>query len=159
MAVAWWLFAAAVGKARIMMRILKPRQLHEHREFRLVFERVGRGGSGYSFPCDQAGNVDQESLPPAARDHYGACVGGRNGTVYIGVVEHEHSWWEPALGECEVCGREVILDRFTNTFECGADYNGSGQLLAPREQWGEETGESLADILGVDGASAEDLLG
>lgn len=28
---------------------------------------------------------------------------------------------------------------------CGLEYNSSGQLLAPREQWGEETGETAAD--------------
>jgi hypothetical protein len=30
--------------------------------------------------------------------------------------------------------------------------------LAPRSQWGEETGESLADILSIDGASTDELL-
>lgn len=28
---------------------------------------------------------------------------------------------------------------------CGREYNSGGQLLAPREQWGEETGETAAD--------------
>lgn len=51
---------------------------------------------------------------------------------------------------CRRCGRQVSLDGFTNTCECGADYNGFGQLLAPREQWGYETGETAAEILGVD---------
>jgi hypothetical protein len=46
---------------------------------------------------------------------------------------------------CE-CGREVVCYGFTNECDCGRDYNMSGSLLAPREQWGEETGESLADI-------------
>lgn len=48
------------------------------------------------------------------------------------------------------CGQEVYCSGFTNTCECGADYNHAGQLLAPRSQWGEETGESVADILSVD---------
>jgi hypothetical protein len=48
------------------------------------------------------------------------------------------------------CNREVLCDRFTNTCECGVDYNGSGQLLASREQWGIETNESVADILAAD---------
>ena len=49
------------------------------------------------------------------------------------------------VGECE-CGEEIYLTRFTNTcYECGADYNMSGQRLAPREQWGEETGEHWTD--------------
>lgn len=52
---------------------------------------------------------------------------------------------------CEVCGTLVAISGFTNTCDnCGADYNGCGQRLAPREQWGEETGESVADILAVD---------
>jgi hypothetical protein len=57
---------------------------------------------------------------------------------------------EPAVGECEVCGRDVELRGFTNTCDCGADYNMSGQRLAPRSQWGEETGEHISDILAAD---------
>jgi len=47
------------------------------------------------------------------------------------------------------CGREVVCEGFTNTCDCGADYNFAGQLLANRSQWGEETGESLSDILNI----------
>jgi len=51
--------------------------------------------------------------------------------------------------EC-VCGSPVYCEGFTNTCDdCGRDYNGSGQLLAPRELWGQETGESLGDILRI----------
>lgn len=39
------------------------------------------------------------------------------------------------------CGEELDCHNFTNTCTCGLDYNSSGQQLAPREQWGEETGE------------------
>lgn len=55
----------------------------------------------------------------------------------------------PAIGECE-CGKQLQLDAFTNPCGCGREYNSSGSLLAPRDQWGEETGETLADILGPD---------
>lgn len=48
------------------------------------------------------------------------------------------------------CGEEVVCDGFTNICSCGADYNWSGQRLASRSQWGEETGESVADIIAVD---------
>lgn len=48
---------------------------------------------------------------------------------------------EPMTITCQ-CGTKVECDGFTNTCpKCGADYNFAGQLLAPREQWGEETGE------------------
>ena len=56
----------------------------------------------------------------------------------------------------ECCGQEFYLDGFTNTCgECGADYNSSGQMLAPRSQWGEETGETAADILSTDAGRFE----
>lgn len=61
--------------------------------------------------------------------------------------------------KCSRCGEEVYCRGFTNTCDCGADYNHAGQLLAPRSQWGEETGESVADILSVDSADPDDLLG
>lgn len=32
-----------------------------------------------------------------------------------------------------------------NCPHCGRDYNSAGQLLAPRSQWGEETGETAQD--------------
>jgi len=57
---------------------------------------------------------------------------------------------DPAILLC-YCGAEVVLDSgFTNTcVECERDYNWNGSLLAPREQWGEETGESVSDILSI----------
>jgi len=39
---------------------------------------------------------------------------------------------EPALGRCH-CGQHVALRGFTNTCDCGRDYNMSGQLLASRD--------------------------
>lgn len=43
------------------------------------------------------------------------------------------------------CGEEVYCSSFTNPCDCGADYNFNGSLLAPRDQWGEETGENWQD--------------
>ena len=48
------------------------------------------------------------------------------------------------------CGEWVLCARFTNTCDCGRDYNMSGQQLADRSQWGEETGENVSDILMAD---------
>ncbi len=45
------------------------------------------------------------------------------------------------------CGRQVECWDFTNTCACSADYNFAGQRLAPREQWGEETGEHPSDCI------------
>ena len=70
-------------------------------------------------------------------------------TIIIGGESYVTRRSEPAIGKCEHCSAHVELDGFTNTCRCGADYNMSGQLLGPREFWGEETGESLADILRI----------
>lgn len=49
------------------------------------------------------------------------------------------------------CGDTVVCANFTNTCSCGADYNMSGQQLASRDQWGEETGEHPSDIARITG--------
>jgi hypothetical protein len=46
------------------------------------------------------------------------------------------------------CGQEVpCYSTWANTCDgCGSEYNKSGQSLAPRERWGEETGETHLDF-------------
>ncbi len=46
-----------------------------------------------------------------------------------------------------VCGNLVeCWDSWANSCDkCGTEYNGGGQQLAPRSQWGEETGETFLD--------------
>lgn len=45
------------------------------------------------------------------------------------------------------CGVRVECRAFTNTcHNCGADYNSCGSRLAPRSQWGEDTGESFTSV-------------
>jgi hypothetical protein len=48
--------------------------------------------------------------------------------------------------ECERCGREVLCYAFTNGCECGAEYNMSGQMLADRSQWAEDTEDDPYDV-------------
>ena len=45
------------------------------------------------------------------------------------------------------CGKDVECPDFTNTCECGIDYNFAGARLADRSQWGEETGEHWTDCI------------
>ena len=52
--------------------------------------------------------------------------------------------------ECD-CGETVTCYGFTNTCECGLDYNMSGQRLASRSQWGEDTGEHPSDVARITG--------
>lgn len=54
----------------------------------------------------------------------------------------------PAVIKCD-CGNKLEVWRSRDVLcdHCHREYNCFGQLLAPRSQWGEETGESLSDIL------------
>lgn len=69
-----------------------------------------------------------------------------SGDYELGYYENEFSYRESAQIKC--CDVWLRLGKFTNTCDkCGADYNGSGQLLASRSQWGEETGEHWSECI------------
>lgn len=107
----------------------------------LFFQRKGDTlNSGFAFACDETGKV--------AADREARVAELRNDPGYEPPVvnRREHSWSEPAVIKCD-CGREVHLAQFTNTCSCDRDFNMSGQLLGPRETWGEETGEHWTDCI------------
>jgi len=70
------------------------------------------------------------------------------GFAGMGPIPITRQWTDPAIGVCDVCGNKVDLEScIRNTcYLCGADYDGDGERLAQREQWGEEAGEHPADI-------------
>lgn len=130
-----------------------------HREYAttyaLEYHDKDDPSKGFAFPCTKNGDlVDDHQmviLGTVTRfpwyKNYLACVNGENNTIFDGIVERQHSWWEPSVIECEQCSAEVVLDHtMINICDCGAEYNMSGQLLAPHDQWGEETGETYSDI-------------
>jgi hypothetical protein len=125
------------------MKILRERQDHDVVEYCKHYNRRDRSG-GYVFPCDEHGVIDMSKANPESVEE------AKDETKFFPgrVEEHTTRWRENAVGECEVCGTEVELGHFTCTCDrCGADYNWAGQRLASRCQWGEETGETAADIL------------
>lgn len=153
------------------MKIITHRQHHEEKSYRHYYEWAHLKGTGFSFPCNEKGEVFKEKLHPAARMNLFNCQqgfsishndAGRDVTYPIldkGILEDVNRWTTPAVGECNHCGTHVTLAGFTNTCpKCHADYNMGGQELASRSQWGEETGESVSDILSVDTTPTEELL-
>jgi hypothetical protein len=128
--------------------IVEDRERLEGVSRHLCFDRKGAYGAGYAFACDELGKP--ELTNPCARENYER-VTGPNAHEYDPPYVHTRKWsyWTIRVGRCH-CGRRIELDRFTNTCECGRDYDSGGNLLAPREQWGEETGESAGDVLAGD---------
>ena len=109
----------------------------------------GEPGRGFGFECDSTGRILDPKCPEAVENIRKIAMG-----EYVvedhGVETFTNSYREPAWGKCDDCGAEVSLGHFTNTCDCGADYNSAGQRLAPRDQWGEETGECAVDLLRED---------
>jgi hypothetical protein len=130
------------------MKILHPSKTYSVVTYRREFDYKGHDRWGFIFECNEKGEVDVGKLAPAGLESYSACLTGVvNGREVVDCgVERDERWArDPAVGECNHCSAEVVLYGFTNTCECGAAYNCAGQELAPRECWGEETGEHWSD--------------
>ena len=118
-------------------------------EHRLCWDSLQTPGAAYAFRCDAQGHITMSELSDTAKanlDHLQLDgMGGR----YVGphIDTYRHSYWTAAEGICK-CGFRVILPSGgdTDCGCCGRIYSCTGQELAPRSQWGEETGETLADI-------------
>lgn len=162
------------------MRIKSHRKTEYIKTYCVAFDYTDDPNSGFRFDCDENGKVDVEKLTQADAANYTACLTGKvqrhvgleytrgpapdydyipvegSGEIKIvsvdgpRLIESERRHITPAVGICDHCGHDVTLGGFTNTCECGTDYNMSGSMLASRSQWGEETGETVSDILSVD---------
>jgi len=124
-----------------MTHFIRVRNVVECFQYGLFFPNPNDPHSGCEFDCDEHGNVDLAKLEkekPAAYANWLKChAEGRKSSVKT----YRWHYTEPAAIKC-ACGCEVELDHYTNTCDsCERDYNMSGQELAPRQYWGEETGE------------------
>ena len=128
------------------MQIISRRERIESVSYTLSWAWRDAPGAGFGFPCDEHGTLDEASLNSCALANLRACRDGSYAVDGPVVVSTRWSYMQPAVGLCS-CGQEVQLDRFTNPCDCGADYNGSGSLLTPRECWGEETGEHWTECV------------
>ena len=133
--------------------IIKRRERHEDEHYDLCYQSPehvsssGRFNCGYGFPCTPQGSLKVDMLSDCALGSLYDCIHGRSGLEKWGVQRYVNRWVEPTVGEC-YCGHHIELAAFTNTCErCNRDYSMDGSLLASREQWGEETGETYHDVL------------
>lgn len=128
------------------IEIIHEREDFEETAYWHSFLLRGEGGRGFTF--DVTENDELLKPNPSAAENFRKCKDGTFDVIDEGIKSRKVRWHTVRIGRC-YCGAEVALDGFTNTCDCGRDYNWAGQELAPRSQWGEETGESLADILAI----------
>jgi hypothetical protein len=143
-----------------MIEIIQRREITHVDIHERFFEWPDMPGAGFRFDCNEAGVVDELKLEPGAMLSYSECLKGAvDGKPILdrGVHTYQRRHVQEKIGKCP-CGQKVYLSGFTNTCGCGRDYNMSGQELASRSQWGEETGESVQDILNIDARTPEENL-
>jgi hypothetical protein len=129
------------------MEIVAKREAQEIVTYALFYERQNLQGAGFGFDCDESGNLFE--LAPIARNSLRLILNGEIQVLPPIITKFVNRYVSPAVGKC-VCGENVQLFGFTNTCnQCQRDYNMSGQELAPRSQWGLETGENINDILSI----------
>jgi hypothetical protein len=139
------------------MEIVQESWVEYCHKFCVHFEYDDAPGRGFGFDCDEHGAVDVDKLNSAAKENYSKCLEGiadGHPVHLIGIHEYNWSYKHPRIIKCP-CGEEVDLDHhFTNSCgKCGRDYDGSGNELAPRHLWGEETGEHFTDIVNMSGVT------
>ena len=121
------------------MQIIRERQDVPVEAYSLDFVWNDRQGGGFSFSCDKQGTILRDKMHPEGLLNLEKCLSGEYNVTPQGIRDYSYIYQEPAQGRCVGCGRLVeLIDPMTNTCDmCGLEYNGSGQLLAPRSQWEE----------------------
>ena len=117
-----------------MATIIRNRERVEQIFYSIFFTEDGN--SGFSFPCDEDGNVMLDKMEDPAINNYNWCV--EHGIPSR--IHHEHHvWHENAVAKCE-CGKEIELyDEYLGACECphcGRWHNLFGQLLKHPDNWG-----------------------
>lgn len=97
------------------------------------FDRNG----GFSFPCDEYGNVLPLNSPEAA-ENLEWCRIHPEKFEFIEIRRHKQSWREPDSGTC-YCGERVeLVNEYCGACQCprcGQWYNLFGQELLSPEEW------------------------
>ena len=124
------------------MKIIRERQLKEHKELKREFTLIGEEqGNGFSFPCLQDGSPDKnDENYDCWKNNFKTCIERPDLYIDEGVQIIRWTYTEPALGLCS-CGNEVeLIDEYEGACECskcGNWYNMFGQQLIDPVWWEE----------------------
>ena len=133
------------------MKIKRKRDRRIIKNYELRFKHKSTyGWGGYGFPCNSKGvllnkehkeRIRELKLDPEYENQ--------------GLYSWDQVVVDPAIGECEHCGKDVTLwDSMNNECECGANYNVFGGRIKPiSQQFNEygltdDTGETWSDVYG-----------
>lgn len=118
------------------LTIIKPRERVQKTDYYREFLWKNDPSGGFSFPCDEKGNLFPDATDAAKENYERALHDDR--LEDFGIVKNTYNYTEPAIGKCS-CGCEMeMIDQYMGAFECddcGQWYNLSGQALEPVEKW------------------------
>lgn len=108
------------------------------KEYRIEFLK---DGCGCSFPCDEKGTIDFESMAPEGKENYEHCITHPElFDIFNKLNMYTHKYTE-RVATCH-CGEEIsIYDEYRGACQCphcGKWYNLFGQELNPPETWEED---------------------
>ena len=120
--------------------IIRERHKEEQVEYNRQFTYVGEYfGNGFSFPCDENGNLFDD-LSDSAKENFKWCLSHPEKVTDDGVVKRRYYATIPALNRCR-CGFEFdLMDEYMGACECpacGQWYNLFGQELNDPSMWEE----------------------
>lgn len=119
-----------------MLKIIKERERKEGIYYTYDFDRGD--GSGFTFPCDENGNIEKEKMNEYGIFNYDYCLQHLEEFEWKGVKKHPYSYTEDAIGQCD-CGEKFeIWSQYMGACQCpkcGKWYNLFGQELLPPDQW------------------------
>jgi hypothetical protein len=123
-----------------MPQFIQKRRRTETFSYSLDFDYADEKGSGFSFPCDEHGNVNLFNCSDVGRQNFAKCLSGDmdgKPMIALGVIPHVTYWMEPAIIRCD-CGADVTLHTDgVQCDQCKQTYNLVGQRLRPESEWEE----------------------
>lgn len=122
------------------IEIIREREPKEDIYFTLEYRRLDDDTSGFSFACDERGNLFMGKLTQGALENLEYCKIHEGEFAPPFVKKHRLRYTEPAIGLCK-CGAEIVLeDQYMGACECpecGQWYNIFGQELRSPREWGD----------------------
>lgn len=118
-----------------MATLIKEKELVTNVEYWKEYEWKHDTSCGFSFMCDENGNIDMNYHGTLALENIKLAEEKvKTGELlYRGIKTREYSFYTPAVYKCH-CGRKVEIEGDTQC-ECGQWYNAFGQELV--DNWWE----------------------
>lgn len=133
------------------MKLIKQREYFFNIVYKKVYGDKNKEQMYFAFECDENGNILKENLHEDAIKNL---INIEQGNKYVNGIKMEYlrdekyevEGYSNPIGICDVCEAKIELsDVMTNSCDCGAEYNRSGDRLEDRRLWDGTDGSTSPD--------------